>query len=128
MEFRQGNLSKARELFQRGIWADPDSPSVALVFQAWAVLERAAGDYESARALFKCAVRADPKNSPSWMVSGGGVGGWCGVVGVGCGVWGVIFGVLGVIFGVVWRDGCRGEDVYHAFLSLTTHSQFDHPC
>ena len=33
MEFRQGNLDKARELFQQGVWADPSSRGVTAVWQ-----------------------------------------------------------------------------------------------
>lgn len=67
-EFRDGNLDKARELFQQGVWADPSSTDVARVFQAWAVLEQQAGNSSLARELFRCAVKADPKSEPSWQV------------------------------------------------------------
>ena len=40
-----------------------------LWLQAWAMLERDAGNPELARELFKCAVKADPKSEPSWLVS-----------------------------------------------------------
>jgi hypothetical protein len=33
MEFRRGNISRARELFQEGVWADPDNRDVAYVWQ-----------------------------------------------------------------------------------------------
>ena len=33
------------------------------------MLERDAGNPELARELFKCAVKADPKSEPSWLVS-----------------------------------------------------------
>lgn len=33
MEFRRGNVNRARELFQEGVWADPDSRDVAYVWQ-----------------------------------------------------------------------------------------------
>ena len=42
--------------------------ATASLLQAWAVLERAAGDVSLARQLFKCAVKADPKSEPSWLV------------------------------------------------------------
>ncbi len=32
------------------------------------MLERDAGNPELARELFKCAVKADPKSEPSWLV------------------------------------------------------------
>ena len=60
----------ARELFQQGIWAAPPrAPSVALIFQAWALLERDASNTDLARELLKCAVKADPRSEPSWRVS-----------------------------------------------------------
>ena len=33
MEFRRGNMDKARELFQHGVWADPSSRGVTAVWQ-----------------------------------------------------------------------------------------------
>jgi hypothetical protein len=33
MEWREGDVSKSRELFQKGIWAAPRGTSVAKVFQ-----------------------------------------------------------------------------------------------
>ena len=68
MEYREGNLDRARELFQQGVWADPTSASVAKVFHAWGVLEKHAGNVNLARELFRCAVKADPNSEPSWLV------------------------------------------------------------
>lgn len=68
MEHRQGNLERARELFQSGIWAEPGSAAVTTVWQAWAVLEAQVGNHSLTRQLFKCAVKADPSSSPSWLV------------------------------------------------------------
>ena len=53
----------------QGVWADPVSRDVALVFQAWGVLEAQHGTTQLARELFKCAVKADPKSEKSWAVS-----------------------------------------------------------
>lgn len=47
--------------------AAPKSRDVALLWQAWGVLEAKAGDAPAARALFKAAVRADPASEPSWL-------------------------------------------------------------
>jgi len=33
MEFRRGNVERARELFQEGVWADSSSRDVAYVWQ-----------------------------------------------------------------------------------------------
>ena len=68
LESECGNLDKARELFQQGVWAEPGSRDVAKVFQAWGVLERKAGNVELSRQLFKCAIKADPRSEPSWLV------------------------------------------------------------
>ena len=46
--------------------------------QAWGVLESQAGNYQLARRLFRCAVKAYPQSEPSWkvwlMMSSAGVG------------------------------------------------------
>ena len=61
-------MDVARDLFQQGIWAAPPrDKNVCMLFQAWAILERAAGDIPLARQLFKCAVKADPTSEPSWL-------------------------------------------------------------
>ena len=36
--------------------------------QAWGVLESQAGNYQLARRLFRCAVKAFPQSEPSWKV------------------------------------------------------------
>jgi hypothetical protein len=36
--------------------------------QAWGVLESQAGNYQLARRLFRCAVKAYPQSEPSWKV------------------------------------------------------------
>ncbi len=69
MEYREGNLDRARELLQQGVWADPNSVDVAKVFHAWGVLEKSAGNVALARELFRCAVKADPDSEPGWLVS-----------------------------------------------------------
>lgn len=69
MEQRLGNLGRARELFQSGVWAEPGAPTVTTVWQAWAVLEAHARNHDLARQMFKCAVKADPSSKPSWGVS-----------------------------------------------------------
>ena len=33
LEWRQGNLDEARDIFQKGIWADPTSANVSTIFQ-----------------------------------------------------------------------------------------------
>lgn len=68
LEQKAGNLDRARELFQQGVWAQPGSKDVTYVWQAWGILEAEAGDPQLARQLFKCAVKADPDSVPSWTV------------------------------------------------------------
>ena len=41
MEFRRGNMDKARELFQHGVWADPSSRGVTAVWQVSLASHRA---------------------------------------------------------------------------------------
>ncbi|MGC8960072.1 MAG: tetratricopeptide repeat protein, partial [Chloroflexia bacterium] len=60
LEKDQGNVERARELFQRAA-ADPKH---APVFQAWALLEKDQGNVERARELFQQAAQADPKHAP----------------------------------------------------------------
>lgn len=68
MEWTQaGDLDAARDLFQRGVWANPQHKNSARVFQAWGCLEWRAGNVQLARELFKCAVKADAKSTPSWQ-------------------------------------------------------------
>lgn len=57
MEAERGNLDRARELFQQGVWADPNSRNTLYVFHAWAVLEKRAGNAGLARELFKAAIK-----------------------------------------------------------------------
>lgn len=69
LEHRAGNLDRARDLFQQGVWAQPKDRDVALVWQAWGYLEAKAGNVTLARQLYKCAVKADPNSEASWLVS-----------------------------------------------------------
>ena len=68
LEFRQGNLAEARQLFQQGVWADPNSRDVAFVWQAWALLEIRCSNVTLARRMFQCAMRADPRSSAALEV------------------------------------------------------------
>ena len=42
-----------------------------LAAQAWGVLEKKAKNYQLARKLFHCAVKAMPQSEPSWQVRWG---------------------------------------------------------
>ena len=53
----QGNVDRACELFQEGVWADPMSTSTCHLFHAWGVLERTRANFQVARELFKAAIK-----------------------------------------------------------------------
>jgi tetratricopeptide (TPR) repeat protein len=55
----RGNFKQARQLFKLAAEIDPKN---ALVYQAWAIMEKDAGDQERARDLFHQAAQANPKN------------------------------------------------------------------
>ncbi|MDQ7028567.1 MAG: tetratricopeptide repeat protein [Ardenticatenia bacterium] len=61
---RLGEVERARELFARGVEADP---SDAAVWQAWALMEARLGEVERARELFARGVEADPGHAPVWQ-------------------------------------------------------------
>ena len=64
MEEKAGDVNRARELFEKGVEADPKH---APVWQAWALMEEKAGDVNRARELFEKGVEADPKSAPTWQ-------------------------------------------------------------
>ena len=66
MEWRNGDVEGARDLFQRGIWADPNAKGSCHIFQAWGLLERYEGNVGMARELFKCAIKVDPRSEHTW--------------------------------------------------------------
>ena len=68
LEYRLDDLAEARQLFQQGVWADPNSRDVVFVWQAWALLERRCGNILLARRMFQCAMRADPRSSTALEV------------------------------------------------------------
>ena len=64
MEKEQGNIERARELFQRGTEADPTHGAV---WQAWALMENGQGDIERSRELFQRGTEANPTHAPVWQ-------------------------------------------------------------
>jgi len=66
MEASLGNLDRARQLYQEGVWADPRSRNTVWVLHAWGCLEQAQGKLSLARELFKAAIRVDPKSEAVW--------------------------------------------------------------
>ncbi len=55
---------EARRLFQKATAANPND---ALSWQAWALMEKEAGNVEEARALFRKATEVNPPDAPSWQ-------------------------------------------------------------
>eukprot|EP00559_Dactyliosolen_fragilissimus_P006427 CAMPEP_0184859160 /NCGR_PEP_ID=MMETSP0580-20130426/4174_1 /TAXON_ID=1118495 /ORGANISM="Dactyliosolen fragilissimus" /LENGTH=1113 /DNA_ID=CAMNT_0027355635 /DNA_START=298 /DNA_END=3639 /DNA_ORIENTATION=- len=69
LEFRHGTPSRARDVFQQGIWACAQSSGgqsggrrCARLWQAWGVLEAREGDHAAARRCFSRALDADNHN------------------------------------------------------------------
>jgi tetratricopeptide (TPR) repeat protein len=63
LTWNQGDIKRARELFEMGTEIDPKhAPS----WQAWALMEKDAGDIDKARELFEKGTEADPRHSPVW--------------------------------------------------------------
>jgi Tfp pilus assembly protein PilF len=67
MEWKEGNLAAARELFQRAVSVDSKTMDAVRAFQAWGILEEREENIGLARVLFKCALRVDSQNVPTWM-------------------------------------------------------------
>lgn len=61
----QGNVDRARGLFQQGVWSDPRARSVVYIFHAWGVLELRNGDSNKARELFRAALRVGLSKCPA---------------------------------------------------------------
>ena len=58
MEWREGNVDVARQLFETGSRADPHHLHI---WQAWGVLEHREGNPNRAREMFQQAVWSQPK-------------------------------------------------------------------
>jgi tetratricopeptide (TPR) repeat protein len=59
LELEQSNVSAARDVFQRGIWASRNARETSSLWTAWALLEERAGDVEQARAYLREGLRRD---------------------------------------------------------------------
>merc|ERR1712091_496554 len=66
LEWQRGETERARELFQQGVWASPQSRGVVAIFKAWGDLEQSEGDVETARALYECALQVDGRSRRTW--------------------------------------------------------------
>ncbi|RYR30761.1 hypothetical protein Ahy_B01g055533 isoform A [Arachis hypogaea] len=67
MEWKEGNLNKARELYQKSLSIDSNSESAARCLQAWGVLEQRAGNLSAARRLFRSSLNINSQSYVTWM-------------------------------------------------------------
>ena len=59
LELEQNNVTAARDIYQRGVWASRNERETTSLWTAWALLEERAGDAESARAYLREALERD---------------------------------------------------------------------
>jgi tetratricopeptide (TPR) repeat protein len=59
LEIGENNVTAARDIYQRGVWASKNERDTASLWTAWALLEERAGDYEQARSYLREALRRD---------------------------------------------------------------------
>ena len=59
LELEQSNVTGAREIYQRGVWASRNEVETISLWTAWAMLEERAGDYSAARAYLREALKRD---------------------------------------------------------------------
>ncbi|CAN0425872.1 unnamed protein product [Ectocarpus sp. 13 AM-2016] len=52
LEWELGQISRARKLFQEGVWENPKGPYVVRILQAWGILEATQGNWDDARKYF----------------------------------------------------------------------------
>ncbi|MBA0749702.1 hypothetical protein Gogos_003601 [Gossypium gossypioides] len=67
MEWKEGNISTARELYQRALSIDSTTESAARCLQAWGVLEQRAGNLSAARRLFRSSLNINSQSYVTWM-------------------------------------------------------------
>ncbi|EPS63079.1 hypothetical protein M569_11708, partial [Genlisea aurea] len=67
MEWKEGNLGKARELYQKALSINAASESAARCLQAWGVLEQRAGNLSAARRLFRSSLNVNSQSYVTWM-------------------------------------------------------------
>jgi Tfp pilus assembly protein PilF len=59
LELEQHNVSGARAIYQRGVWASRDERATSSLWTAWALLEERAGDEDAARRYLRQALTRD---------------------------------------------------------------------
>ncbi|KAK4586506.1 hypothetical protein RGQ29_023590 [Quercus rubra] len=67
MEWKEGNIEKARELYQRALSINSTSESAARCLQAWGVLEQKVGNLSAARRLFRSSLNINSQSYITWM-------------------------------------------------------------
>lgn len=67
MEADLGNVDKAREIFQQGIWASGGSEKMHMIWQAWGLLEARMGDVTTARKYLSRAVEGASRPSGCYI-------------------------------------------------------------
>ncbi|KAL4643131.1 hypothetical protein ACB092_02G071400 [Castanea dentata] len=67
MEWKERNIEKARELYQRALSINSTSESAARCLQAWGVLEQKVGNLSAARRLFRSSLNINSQSYITWM-------------------------------------------------------------
>ncbi|URD77388.1 HAT [Musa troglodytarum] len=67
MEWKEGNINTARELYQRALSIDSTTESAARCLQAWGVLEQRIGNLTVARRLFRSSLNINSQSYITWM-------------------------------------------------------------
>jgi tetratricopeptide (TPR) repeat protein len=67
MEWKEGNTTTARELYQRALSIDANTESASRCLQAWGVLEQRAGNLSAARRLFRSSLNINSQSYVTWM-------------------------------------------------------------
>eukprot|EP01024_Parvocaulis_polyphysoides_P050724 TRINITY_DN494_c0_g2_i1.p1 TRINITY_DN494_c0_g2~~TRINITY_DN494_c0_g2_i1.p1 ORF type:complete len:267 (-),score=44.13 TRINITY_DN494_c0_g2_i1:277-1077(-) len=67
LESGQGRLEESRKLLKIAIERATKNVDQVFCFQAWGCIEEKLQNYATARDLFKCALRIDTQNEPSWV-------------------------------------------------------------
>lgn len=67
MEWKEGNIKTARELYQRALSINSTSESAARCLQAWGVLEQRIGNLSAARRLFRSSLNINSQSYVTWM-------------------------------------------------------------
>ncbi|KAI8011203.1 Protein high chlorophyll fluorescent 107 [Camellia lanceoleosa] len=67
MEWKEGNISTARELYQKALSINSTTESAAQCLQAWGVLEQRVGNLLAARRLFRSSLNTNSQSYATWM-------------------------------------------------------------